>query len=331
MRSVWPDLESLRSAVVEGPRGRQLLITLIADYWLGPDAVVPSGAVVELMTDLGVSPSGTRTLLSRLTREGRLQSVKEGRRTFYALSTQALHRLSTGFETIRQFGLDAPHDADAPWLILMFSIPEDQRSVRQQLRRGLSWMGFSPLYDGVWITPRPVRQQALTLCRKLGVDSASIATGSIEAVGLDYGRPTDAWDLGLVHGLYQAFEKHLALPRERLASGSMTTVEALRVRTEIMNIWRGFPTFDPGLPESDLPAGWPRAGARAAFVELYDGAATAAAHRVREVVARHSPAHLDLVVERLIDPSAKPPEPRPETRPEHDQSQPYGVATRRSR
>ncbi|OLT37679.1 hypothetical protein BJF79_29220 [Actinomadura sp. CNU-125] len=303
---MWPDLESLRCAVVEGPRGRQLLITLMADYWLAPDAVAPSGAVVELMNDMGVSASGTRTLLSRLTREGRLQSVKEGRRTFYALSQQALTRLSTGFDAIRRFGVDEAHDPDAPWLILMFSVPEEQRALRQQLRRGLSWMGFSPLYDGVWITPRPVEHQAVALCRKLGVESASIAAGSIEAIGRDHGRPTDAWDLPLAQGLYQAFARHLASPLERLSAGEMTADEALRLRTEIMNIWRGFPKFDPGLPERELPAGWPRAAARTAFAGLYDGAAKPAGDRVREVVARHSPAHLDLVVERLIDPEGPP-------------------------
>ncbi len=288
--------------VVEGPRGRQLLITLMADYWLAQDAVVPSGAVVELMSDMGVSPSGTRTLLSRLTREGRLRSVKEGRRTFYALSEQAFTRLSSGFETIRHFGLDEVQDPDSPWLILMFSVPEEQRAVRRQLRKSLSWLGFSPLYDGVWITPRPVGRQAIEMCRKLGVESASIATGSIEAIGRGYGRPTDAWDLTLTQGLYEAFIQHLASPLKRLADGEMTGGEALRLRTEVMNIWRGFPAFDPGLPERELPAGWPREAARAAFTGLYDGAAKLAGDHVREVVARHSPAHVDLVVERLIAP-----------------------------
>ncbi len=301
---MWPDLESVRCVVVEGPRGRQLLITLMADYWLAPDAVVPSGAVVELMTDLGVGPSATRTLLSRLTREGRLQSVKEGRRTFYALSQQAFTRLSTGFETIRRFGVEEEeHGSDSRWLILMFSVPEEQRAIRQQLRRNLYWMGFSPLYDGVWITPRPVADQAVEFCRKLGVESASIATGSIDAIGKSYGRPTDAWDLDLAQGLYQAFTRHLAAPLKRLSTGEMTADEALRLRTEIINIWRGFHKFDPGLPERELPPGWPRAAARAAFAGLYDGAAKLAGDRVREVVARHSPAHVDLVVERLIAPT----------------------------
>lgn len=307
MRSGWPDLESLRCAVVEGPRGRQLLVTLIADYWLAPDAVVPSGAIVELMNDMGVGPSGTRTLLSRLTRDGRLQSVKEGRRTFYALSQQAFTQLSAGFEALRRFGVDEANDTASPWLILMFSVPEEQRAVRQQLRSRLSWLGFAPLYDGVWITPRAVEHQAIALCRKLGVDSASIVTGSIEGIGRGYGRPTDAWDVRLTQELYQAFAQHLASPLERLSAGEMTAVEALRLRTEAMNIWRGFPKFDPDLPERELPAGWPRSAARTAFAGLYDGAAKPAGDHVREVVARHSPDHLDLVVERLIDPGSSRP------------------------
>lgn len=299
MADVWSNLEDLRSVVAEGPRGRRVLVTLMAEYWLEEGAMAPSGALVDLMQDLGVSASGTRTLLSRLTREGRLTTIKEGRRTSYALSPKARHRLTEGFEVIRTFGTELGPD-DPEWTTLLFSVPEEQRAVRQQLRKGLSWMWFAPLYDGAWISPRPRSQQALALCHKLGVESASVLRGSIAMAGTGFGNPVDAWDLDLARELYVSFSGILGEPLERWRAGRLTPVEAMRARTETINVFRGFPRFDPDLPLGLLTPDWPRRAARGAFAELYEGTTDASADYVRSVVEAHSPAHVpDVSIRRL--------------------------------
>lgn len=299
MRLVWSDLEDLRSVVAEGPRGRRALVTLIAEYWLEEGSMAPSGALVDLMEALDVSASGTRTLLSRLTKEGRLTTIKEGRRTFYALSPKARHRLTEGFEVIRTFGTDYGH-AEPEWTVLLFSVPEEHRAVRQQLRKGLSWMWFAPLYDGAWITPRPSGEQALALCRKLGIESASLIRGRIDAAGTGFGNPVDAWDLDLARQLYSSFASLLEAPLGRLRSGGLTPVESMRARTETINVFRGFPRFDPDLPMGLLTPDWPRRSARDAFAELYEGTTEASLEYVRSVVEHHSPAHMaDVSIRRL--------------------------------
>lgn len=284
-------LEDLRSIVAEGPRGRRLLVTLMAEYWLEEGAMVPSGALVELMNDLNVSPSATRTLLSRLKHEGRLVATKEGRRTYYALSPKARNRLSEGFEMIRTFGLEKT-SADPVWTTLLFSIPEEQRSIRQKLRKGLSWMWFAPLYDGTWITPQNRGHQALALCQKLGVESASLVRGDIVIAGTNFGSPVDAWDLDLARGLYLSFSEILSEPLAQIRQGLLSPAEAMQVRTETINVFRGFPRFDPDLPQNLLPPDWPRAIARADFTELYESTTDAAISYVRSVVEKHSPTHV---------------------------------------
>lgn len=310
MDAVWSNLEDLRTVVAEGPRGRRALVTLMAEYWLDEGAMAPSGAIVDLMAALEVSASGTRTLLSRLTREGRLTTIKEGRRTFYALSPKARQRLTEGFEVIRSFGTD--HGPSNPeWTTLLFSVPEEQRAVRQQLRKGLSWMWFAPLYDGAWVSPRPSGPQALALCQKLGVESASLLRGSITAAGNRFGNPVDAWDLELARELYLSFAAILSEPLERLRSSRLSPVESMRARTEAINVFRGFPRFDPDLPLGLLTPDWPRRSARNAFAELYEGTTAAALEYVRTVVAEHSAAHVQDVSIRQLSPAASGTAPVP--------------------
>jgi phenylacetic acid degradation operon negative regulatory protein len=53
-----------------------------------------------------------------------------------------------------------------------------------------------------------------------------------------------------------------------------------------MDTYRRIPTMDPGLPEALMPDGWPRAAARAMFLELYDGLAPLAVLHVQRIVER---------------------------------------------
>ncbi|MCX0275118.1 hypothetical protein NLM24_31405 [Nocardia zapadnayensis] len=278
-------LEGMRARLTDGTRARQMLITLMADYWLAEGALAPSGVLVDLMGDFGVSVSGSRTLLSRLTKEGRFVAVKDGRRTFYRLSEQARVRIAGGLRRIADFGDLARGDAGC-WTCIAFSVPEQQRAVRQQLRKGLSWLGFAPLYDGLWITPRPVARDAEALVVALGVGQASIFEGRIEGIGGCHGKPTDAWD---IEGIAQLYREFLAGAGGFADMADADPVEALVLRTELVNVWRSFPRIDPDLPLDLLPPDWPRAQAHASFVRTYDALAPAAMRRVRGALDRIAP------------------------------------------
>ncbi|MEV0106467.1 PaaX family transcriptional regulator C-terminal domain-containing protein [Nocardia sp. NPDC050799] len=278
-------LEDMRARLTEGTRARQMLITLMADYWLAEGALAPSGVLVDLMGDFGVSVSGSRTLLSRLTKEGRLVAVKEGRRTFYRLSGQTRVRLAGGLRRIADFG-DPHRGAAGRWTCIAFSVPEQQRAVRQQLRKGLSWLGFAPLYDGLWITPRPVARDAESLVVSLGVGHASVFEGSIDGIGGCHGKPTDAWD---IEGIAELYGEFLTGTSGIEGMGGADPAEALVLRTELVNVWRSFPRIDPDLPLDLLPPNWLRTQAQASFVRTYDALAPAAMRRVRGAVDRIAP------------------------------------------
>jgi phenylacetic acid degradation operon negative regulatory protein len=278
-------LTTVRPRVADGPRPRHILMTLLADYWIRAGSRAPSGALVELLGDFGISEAGARTVLSRVARDGRITVDREGRRTFYALVPRLRERLIGGLELIASFGLEA-HEVET-WSCVAFSVPEDQRAARHKLRAGLQWLGFAPLYDGLWVSPRRVLQRAETLVESLGITAASVFEADIRGIGSAYGRPTDAWDLASISAIYRDFIAELEPLAERMRSGHVEDREALAWRTEIMSVWRAIPTVDPGLPESLLPEDWPRARARHLFEELYVGLAAAAERRVHRAVARH--------------------------------------------
>lgn len=283
-------LERVRLRTTDGVKARQMLVTLMADYWLDEGALAPSGVLVDLMGDFGVSETSSRTLLSRLAREGRTTVTRDGRKTFYCLSGEARVRLARGLGRIAAFDR-AGGDADR-WTCVAFSIPEGRRAVRQQLRKGLSWLGFAALYDGLWITPRDATEEAAELIDRLGVESASIFDGSIARIGNAYGNPTDAWDLVEIEDLYREFLAGAASLTTELEQGRFDASSSLVLRTELVNIWRSMPRLDPDLPTSLLPDGWPRSEAHATFVRLYDGLAPAAERRVKQALTTYAQDHL---------------------------------------
>ncbi|WP_413249270.1 PaaX family transcriptional regulator C-terminal domain-containing protein [Sinomonas flava] len=286
-----PFLAGVRSKTAEGPRPRQILLTLLGDYWLAPDALAPSGALVELMAAFDIPSPGARSVLSRLAKDERVVVLREGRRTSYRLSDHLRHRLLVGLDRIGTFGFDGAA-FDGVWTCVAFSVPEEQRSERHKLRTALSWLGFAPLYDGLWVTPRRRRTQASEMLHRLGVSSATVFEGALSGEGSTYGVPTDAWDLTAVRGLYEEFLAETEPVLARLDSGQIGPKEALVTRTELINVWRTFPRADPDLPLEMLPADWPRGRAREVFHRLYDGLAAPSLELVRDVVERHGPEYV---------------------------------------
>jgi len=104
-----------------------------------------------------------------------------------------------------------------------------------------------------------------------------------------FGDPTRAWDLGGLHEIYvDLLDRHRPL-LDRARSGRVGSAEALVARTALMDAWRTLPNVDPELPRELLRTPFPRAEARALFVELYDCLAPLAEARVRQVVGAHDP------------------------------------------
>jgi phenylacetic acid degradation operon negative regulatory protein len=267
---------------------RHLLVTLLGDYWLGRAEYLPSAALVALASEFGVTPAAARAALSRLRRRDLLASSKTGRRTYYGLTQRARLVLAEGRDRIMAFGTRS-EPWDGRWTVAAFSVPEEQRALRHALRTHLRWLGFAPLYDGMWISPHDAVSQTLEALRDLKVERATVLLATVPAGNPLAGTPIVAWDLEHIRKMYQRFVEEYEPLLERVREGGVSASEALITRTALMDTWRNFPNLDPELPDQLLPPGWPRRQAREIFAEVYNGLGPLAEVRVRQVVSRHAP------------------------------------------
>ncbi|MGH7823046.1 MAG: PaaX family transcriptional regulator, partial [Candidatus Binatia bacterium] len=268
-------------------RPQHLLVTLLGDYWKGRKDHIPSAALVKILGEFEVSGLAARSALSRLTARGLLVRSQRGRRTFYGLTDRAQRTLDEGARRIFSFGATDGH-WDGKWSVVAFSVAEADRDRRHVLRSRLRWLGFAPLYAGVWVSPRGDLERVAGMLDELGIEDATLFRAEALPRRGDGAGPLRAWSLAELRRRYQGFIRRFSGLRSRLRAGKIAPREALRDRTRLMDAWRAFPREDPELPVEFLPRDWPRREARALFLELYDGLGEMAERRVAELVAESS-------------------------------------------
>ena len=230
---------------------------------------MPSGGIVRVLAEFDVGVQGARSALSRLTGRGLLQRTKRGRRTYYALTPQAIRVLKSGAERI--FGLGSEAAAwDGTWSVVAFTIPESDRGLRNSLRTNLRWLTFAPLYDGVWISPHPRLEAAEQTVRRMGISSVTLFRARAHPERLADGELLKAWDLEGLARRYQDFIIRFRPLQDRVLNNQVGPPEAMVARTRVMDAYRVFPADDPDLPEQLLPASWPRNEAGELALDIYE-------------------------------------------------------------
>jgi phenylacetic acid degradation operon negative regulatory protein len=278
---------------------QELIGTLLGDYWRLSGANLPSAAIVELIQDFGLSAAGVRAALARQTKREFLILRKQGRRTYYGLTERGLERILAGARRISSFGLEEPWSG--MWCGVVFSISEEQREMRHQLRSRLKWLNFAPLYDGFWISPRSNAEEVTKILDKLGVETATVFMTAQEDLHSRGRAAVDAWDLDILRGRYDNFITDVDEVMEALNRGDLTPKAALVARASIIHEFHDFQASDPFLPASLMPNDWPRARAREKFIAAYDALGPLALARVRHVISRHDESLVELATYRTAD------------------------------
>lgn len=268
-----------------GNSPQDLAVTLLADYTLRDRGFMPSAAMVVLLGESGVSPAGARTAISRLARRGVVEGHRNGRQSSYRLTAAAAGFLAVGGSAIVSSADGEPWDEH--WTLIAFSLPRAEAARRRGLRAQLRWMGYAPLYDGLWVSPRELGDAGRAGLERLAPGAMTVFRARQVDVGAAGRRaPIDAWDTAAVAAEYAAFIARWNATPSRMDAGRIAGAEAVRIRTEVMDDYRRLPVLDPGLPARLLPPGWLRVPARDLFATVYDGLAPAAQDHVRAVATR---------------------------------------------
>jgi phenylacetic acid degradation operon negative regulatory protein len=268
------------------PQG--LAVTLLADYTLRNRAWLSSAAIVALLAESEVSSASARAAISRLARREVLEGSRQGRRSSYRLTDAAAASLSVGGRWVVASMIEA-EAWDGQWTLVAFSLPQEHNGQRRVLRHQLRWLGYAPLYDGLWVSPRGFERKAKNQLAQLNLGAVTVFRAHQIDLDAMVGRdPLDAWDTEAIAGHYESFIQRWSALLPRIRSGDLRGAEAVRARTEVMDTYRRFPLIDPQLPVALLPAGWLREPAAKVFAAVYDGLSEAAQGHVRAVTARFS-------------------------------------------
>jgi phenylacetic acid degradation operon negative regulatory protein len=237
---------------------------------------VAAGSVINVLGDLGVSDHAARSTLTRMVDRSLLVRHRRGREAYFALTGHGSSVLAEGQAAARQ---SPDRDWEGTWTLIAFSLPEDQRAIRHQIRSRLAWRGFGLLQSGMWIAAGTV--DVRTLLDDLAVDPyIRVFTAAPAGPTTDTALILEAFDLPEIAARYEGFVA-------RWGSPPPETADPLCVLLSLQSEWAQIARADPRLPLTRLPSDWPAPRAFELFQRLHaqvrPGAEQACAERVRTV------------------------------------------------
>ncbi|MFI8595003.1 PaaX family transcriptional regulator C-terminal domain-containing protein [Microbacterium sp. NPDC078428] len=231
---------------------RQLLLALFGEYvcdrYFEP---LRAAVLLTVLEDAGVAGPAVRTNLDRMVDSGLIERRRLGREIGFVLTAHGIEVLR---EASRRVNSPTPFvPSGAGWTLVTFTVPEEQRTLRHRLRAALTWSGFAPLRDGLWIAPGEV-----DLAGALAAIIPDLPAGSVTAFAAQElpGFPMvdavrTAWDIDAIRGAHHEFLarwESFSPPDER---------GALAARMLLVADWLALLRLDPALPREYMDAQWP--------------------------------------------------------------------------
>ncbi len=283
-----------------------LVLTVVGLYLRRVGGWMATSSLVHLAQEAGSPPARTRSAITRLKRRGVLVSQPRagsaGHVAGYVLDAAAEEMFRRGDRRIfgpRMMG------SDEPWCLISYTIGEEQRPLRHQLRRRLRWIGCGAVAQGLWICPDHLRGEVEGILEDL--DARGLATlfrvDQLDTPGPVADAAGQWWDLeglGARHRRFQHTVEGLLPPGagsgpesagpecqgDGCEGAEREGAEAFRRYLRGMDAWRDIPYVDPGLPSELLPHDWPGARSVELFHSLQTELADLAFEYVQGVTAR---------------------------------------------
>jgi phenylacetic acid degradation operon negative regulatory protein len=247
-----------------GNSAKALLLTVLGELTLPHDGTIWTATIVDALELLEVGERNARQAVARLKDEGIVDVERHGRRARWSLTTAGRRLLTAGTERIYRFGTGG-REWDGRWVVVLSSVPEEQRGKRHQLRSQLAFAGFGFLGPGTAVSPHPEREAVAN--QILGdldlVGGAIVLLGETGTLVPDAELLRRAWDLDTLARRYEDF---VAAFERRQPRSPAARFAAL---IELVHAWRRFPSGDPEIPDGLLPANWPGRRAKQLFDERH--------------------------------------------------------------
>ena len=262
---------------------RSLVFDLFGDYLRYRGGEVRLRALVELTACFDVPESTVRVVVARMRKEGWLDARREGRETVYVLTDAAWKLLDEGRTRIFN---RAQGPWDGQWHMVVYSVPETERALREQLRKKLAWFGFGRISAAVWLSPHNRIDEVVAAFAEFPAVQLDTFRSRSAGPAADRDLASRAWEL---EELDADYAKLLDAYKPRLAdyrSGELSGRDALVERMRLVHDYRLFPFRDPDLPPELLPAGWHGRQAHEVFLEAHGLLRSAAEGHVDGLIGR---------------------------------------------
>ncbi len=254
-----------------GTNTQSMIFTIYGDYIRNYGSKIWIGSLIRLLKEFGHNEQGVRVAVSRMVKQGWIQSEKQGNKSYYFLTDRGVQRMDEAANRIYKM---KPNEWDGKWRILMYTIPEDKRQLRDDLRKELLWSGFGSFSSGCWISPNDLEKQINRLIEKYNIDEY------VDFFISEYKGPKEnqslvekSWQLEEIENKYEEFiekySKQFIVHQSIISRGEMSDADCFVERTNLVHEYRKFLFIDPGLPKELLPSKWNGNHAALLFSQYY--------------------------------------------------------------
>jgi len=254
-----------------GTNTQSMIFTIYGDYIRNYGSKIWIGSLIRLLKEFGHNEQGVRVAISRMVKQGWIQSEKQGNKSYYFLTDRGVQRMDEAANRIYKM---KPNEWDGKWRILMYTIPEDKRQLRDDLRKELLWSGFGSFSSGCWISPNDLEKQINRLIEKYDIDEY------VDFFISEYKGPKEnqslvekSWHLEEIENKYEEFiekySKQFIVHQSIISRGEMSDADCFVERTNLVHEYRKFLFIDPGLPKELLPSKWNGNHAALLFSQYY--------------------------------------------------------------
>lgn len=248
-----------------------MIFTIYGDYIRNYGSKIWIGSLIRLLKEFGHNEQGVRVAVSRMVKQGWIQSEKQGNKSYYFLTDRGVQRMDEAANRIYKM---KPNEWDGKWRILMYTIPEDKRQLRDDLRKELLWSGFGSFSSGCWISPNDLEKQINRLIEKYDINEyVDFFISEYKGPKENQSLVNKSWHLEEIENKYEEFiekySKQFIVHQSIISRGEMSDADCFVERTNLVHEYRKFLFIDPGLPKELLPSKWNGNHAALLFSQYY--------------------------------------------------------------
>ncbi|HWE88581.1 MAG TPA: PaaX family transcriptional regulator C-terminal domain-containing protein [Pseudonocardiaceae bacterium] len=246
---------------------RSIVFDLFGDYVRYRGEAARLRTLNTLMGCFGVGESTVRVVVARLRKEGWFDAERQGRETVYALNSKSLRLLDEGrariFERVRA-------EWDRHWYMVIYSVPETDRGIRDLIRKELAWLGFGPLAASTYVSPHDRLRQVKENFADQPVIRLDMLSCQSSGLPVDREMAARCWDFDALNADYRELLRTYRARLPAYRAGELSPEQAMVERMRLTYDYRKFPFRDPDLPVELLPAGWLGRDAHDMFLEAHE-------------------------------------------------------------